>query len=126
MVDGQIVAAAQEERFTRRKHDSSFPEHALAFCLQHANLTDRELDYVAFYDKPLRKFERILENYLAFVPAGYSSFRRRSGLVKAEVACNTCDSMRSAGFKKHVIYPEHHQSHAASAFYPSPLKRRPC
>lgn len=122
VVDGQIVAAAQEERFTRRKHDSSFPEHAIAFCLQYANLTDRELDYVAFYDKPLRKFERILENYLAFVPAGYRSFRQAiPGWLKQKLHVTREIRRALPGFKKHVIYPEHHQSHAASAFYPSPF-----
>ncbi len=76
VVDGRIVAAAQEERFTRRKHDASFPVNAIAYCLKQAGLSDQQLDYIAFYDKPLRKFERILENYLAWAPAGYRSFRQ--------------------------------------------------
>ena len=75
VVDGRIAAAAQEERFTRKKHDPAFPAKAIAYCLQEASLTPGELDYVAFYDKPLTKFERLLETYLAFAPAGFRSFR---------------------------------------------------
>lgn len=76
VVDGDIVAAAQEERFTRNKHDHQFPQHAIDHCLAAAELSPEDLDYVGFYDKPLTKFERLLETYLAFVPAGYRSFRR--------------------------------------------------
>src|SRR5262245_42559510 len=72
--DGEIVAAAQEERFTRKKHDHDFPAHAIAYCLREAGLTPEQLDYVAFYDKPLTKFERLLETYLSFAPAGFRSF----------------------------------------------------
>src|SRR5271155_2177050 len=75
VVDGQIVAAAQEERFTRKKHDAGFPAQAIAFCLREAGLTAAALDYVAFYEKPLTKFERLLETYLAFAPRGFRSFR---------------------------------------------------
>src|SRR6266446_1833309 len=75
VVDGQIVAAAQEERFTRKKHDSRFPHHALAYCLDEGGITLSEIDYVAFYDKPFLKFERLLETYLAFAPKGFRSFR---------------------------------------------------
>ncbi len=75
IVDGRIVAAAQEERFTRKKHDAGFPHHAVLACLQQANLRPQEIDYVAFYDKPFSKFERLLETYLAFAPRGLSSFR---------------------------------------------------
>ena len=75
VVDGQIVAAAQEERFTRKKHDSHFPHHALAYCLSEGGVTLADLDYVAFYDKPFLKFERLLETYLAFAPRGFRSFR---------------------------------------------------
>src|SRR5947208_12660075 len=75
VVDGRVVAAAQEERFTRKKHDASFPAKAVAYCLAEAGLTPERLDYVAFYDKPLAKFERLLETYLAFAPAGFISFR---------------------------------------------------
>ena len=75
VVDGEIVAAAQEERFTRKKHDASFPSHAIASCLEQAGLAARDVDYVVFYEKPLRKFERLLETYFAFAPAGFQSFR---------------------------------------------------
>src|SRR5215207_5458760 len=74
VIDGRIVAAAQEERFTRKKHDPEFPKHAVDYCLKHAGLTVRDLDYVGFYDKPLLKFERLLESYLACAPAGFQSF----------------------------------------------------
>src|SRR5262245_65468984 len=75
VVDGQIVAAAQEERFTRKKHDSRFPHYALAYCLEEGGITLGEVDYIAFYDKPFLKFERLLETYLAFAPRGFRSFR---------------------------------------------------
>ena len=123
VVDGRIVAAAQEERFTRRKHDSSFPQNAINYCLQYAGLTDRDLSYVAFYDKPLRKFERILENYLAVVPAGYLSYRQAiPGWLKQKLHVTRAIRQALPGFKRQVLYPEHHQSHAASAFYPSPFE----
>ena len=76
VVDGEIIAAAQEERFTRNKHDYSFPQNAIDYCLEEAGISAADLDYVAFYDKPIRKFERLLETYLAYAPAGYGSFRR--------------------------------------------------
>ncbi len=122
IIDGHIMAAAQEERFTRRKHDASFPQHAIDFCLKHAGITAADLNYVAFYDKPLRKFERIIENYLAYVPEGYRSFRQAiPGWLKQKL--HVTREIRSAlpAFAGRVIYPEHHQSHAASAFYPSPF-----
>src|SRR6516162_4016779 len=75
VVDGEIVAAAQEERFTRKKHDPAFPTHAIAYCLEHAGKTARDVDYVVFYEKPFRKFERLIETYFAFAPAGFASFR---------------------------------------------------
>src|SRR5437868_2849737 len=74
VLDGEIVAAAQEERFTRKKHDPGFPTHAIAYCLQEAGLSPEQLDYIAFYDKPLTKFERLLETYLAYAPSGLRSF----------------------------------------------------
>lgn len=76
VIDGEVVAAAQEERFTREKHDSRFPTHAIDYCLQTAGIGPEQLDYVGFYDKPIRKFERLLETYLAFVPTGFTSFRQ--------------------------------------------------
>ena len=123
VVDGRVVAAAQEERFTRRKHDASFPHQAIDFCLRFAGLTDRELDFVAFYDKPLRKLERIVENYLAVVPAGYRSFRlAMPGWLKQKLHVTREIRQALPGFKKRVLYTEHHQAHAASAFFPSPFE----
>ena len=87
VVDGEIVAAAQEERFTRKKHDHGFPGHAIDYCLDEAGLTPEELDYVGFYDKPLLKFERLLETYLAFAPGGFRSFlQAHAALAEAEAA----------------------------------------
>ncbi len=123
IVDGRVIAAAQEERFTRRKHDASFPVHAARFCLEFAGLTERELDYVVFYDKPLRKFERIIENYLAFVPDGYRSFRLAiPGWLKQKLYVPRAIHNALPRFTKRILYCDHHQSHAASAFYPSPLE----
>ena len=123
VVDGRVVAAAQEERFTRRKHDASFPHQAIDSCLRSAGLTDRELDFVAFYDKPLRKLERIVENYLAVVPAGYRSFRlAMPGWLKQKLHVTREIRQALPGFKKRVLYTEHHQAHAASAFFPSPFE----
>jgi carbamoyltransferase len=124
VVDGRIVAAAQEERFTRKKHDPDFPGRAAAYCLAEAGLTAEQLDYVAFYDKPLTKFERLLETYLAFAPAGFRSFSMAIPLwVKEKLF------MRRAirkGLGKQVRAPvaflDHHESHAASAFFPSPYE----
>lgn len=127
VVDGHIVAAAQEERFTRIKHDERFPVHAVRYCLDEAGLSINDIDYVAFYDKPLLKFERLLETYYAFSPKGWLSFMRampvwikekvflkdnvRKGLKEADENCNG---------KQKLLFPEHHLSHAGSAFYPSP------
>ena len=87
--DGEIVAAAQEERFTRKKHDERFPRHAIEYCLHEAGLRPEQLDYVGFYDKPLLKFERLLETYLAFAPAGFRSFLQRDAALAASRSC-TC------------------------------------
>jgi carbamoyltransferase len=118
--DGQIIAAAQEERFTRKKHDPSFPKHAVDYCLREGRIKVSDLDYVAFYEKPFLKFDRILHSYLAYAPAGLKSFlmaiplwiRERiwmKELIRRELACD-CK----------ILFPEHHESHAASAFFPSP------
>ena len=119
--DGRIVAAAQEERFTRRKNDFSFPEQAVAYCLRQGNIRAEELDFVAFYDKPFVKFERILDTYLAYAPLGIRSFLKAMPLwikqklwIKEHIA-------RKTGFSGKIIFPEHHESHAASAFFPSPF-----
>jgi carbamoyltransferase len=129
--DGEIVAAAQEERFTRVKHDSGFPAHAVDFCLKFAGLQSREVDFVAFYDKPFIKFERLLETYLAFAPRGFRSFRQALPLwVKEKLfQKNLLVKQLSAALDPEVdwtgklLFSEHHLSHAASAFYPSPFER---
>ncbi|MCA9215728.1 MAG: hypothetical protein KDB27_21835, partial [Planctomycetales bacterium] len=124
VVDGEIVAAAQEERFTRKKHDYQFPQNSIDFCLSHAGLAPEQLDYVGFYDKPITKFERLLETYLAYVPAGYRSFRQAMPLwLKQKL--HLPRELR-AGLKKRYkgrfVFTDHHESHAASAFFPSPFE----
>jgi len=124
VVDGEIVAAASEERFTRVKHDSDFPENAIAFCLEHARIREGDLDYVAFYDKPFLKFERILETYIASVPAGLPSFLKAIPLwVKKKLFIPNLIRKSLPGFGGKILFAEHHESHAASAFYPSPFER---
>jgi carbamoyltransferase len=120
--DGEIVAAAQEERFTRKKHDSEFPKHAVEYCLREAGIGLAELDYVGFYDKPLLKFERILENYLGVAPRGIKSFLTAMPVWLKEKLF-TRDQIRREldGYPGPVLFSEHHESHAASAFYPSPF-----
>jgi carbamoyltransferase len=126
IVDGKIVAAAQEERFTRKKHDSRFPHHALAYCLDEGGISLGEVDYVAFYDKPFLKFERLLETYLAFAPMGFRSFRMAIPLWLKEKLFQKQllrDQLRAFDAKfdwdSKLLFTEHHQSHAASAFFPS-------
>jgi carbamoyltransferase len=126
--DGEIVAAAQEERFTRRKHDAGFPLNALQFCLRQAGVTAEQIDYVAFYDKPFLKFERLLETYLAFAPRGFASFRMslplwlREKLFLKDLLVRRLKSLSSKeDWPDKLLFGEHHQSHAASAFYPSPF-----
>jgi carbamoyltransferase len=125
--DGEIVAAAQEERFTRKKHDARFPQHAVSYCLAEAAINLSDVDYVVFYDKPLLKFERLLETYIAFAPKGLRSFSmamplwvreklfQKSGLHKELKRYGEFD------WNKRLLFTEHHLSHAASAFYPSPF-----
>ena len=129
VVDGQIVAAAQEERFTRIKHDARFPHHALAYCLEEGGLTLGDIDHVAFYEKPFLKFERLLETYLAFAPKGFRSFRMAIPLWLKEKLFQKQllrDELRAfdADFdwESKLLFTEHHQSHAASAFFPSPFE----
>jgi carbamoyltransferase len=139
VVDGEIMAAAQEERFTRIKHDHNFPERAAAYCLKEAGLTCDQLDYVGFYDKPLLKFERLLETYLDYAPAGFPSFLKamplwmreklwmpdviRVELAKAAGAEDArAAKKRAKKFSWRVLFGDHHESHAASAFYPSPFE----
>jgi carbamoyltransferase len=121
--DGVIVAAAQEERFTRIKGDASFPEHSVHYCLRTAGITTRDLAYVGFYDKPLLKFERILETYLAVAPRGFGSLLKAGPLwIKEKLF--TDRRLRDAlpGYEGDIRYSEHHESHAASAFFPSPFE----
>jgi carbamoyltransferase len=118
-----IVAAAQEERFTRVKGDADFPAQAVDYCLRTAGITRRDLAYVGFYDKPLLKFERILETYLATAPRGFGSILR-AGPLWLKDRLFTDRNLRSAlpGYEGDVLYSEHHESHAASAFIPSPFE----
>lgn len=122
--DGAIVAAAQEERFTRKKGDDSFPRLAVDFCLRQANATLDDVEAVVFYDKPLLKFERILETYLGVAPRGFRSFLK-AGPLWIKEKLYTDRSIRDAlgGFTGKVLYAEHHESHAASAFFPSPFEK---
>lgn len=120
--DGKIVSAAQEERFTRKKHDFSFPKNAINYCLQNSGLNGEDLDFVAFYDKPFIKFERILQTYLAYAPAGLSSFIKAMPLwIKQKLWIKEL-IRQELNFTGKIIFPEHHQSHAASAFFPSPFQ----
>jgi carbamoyltransferase len=121
--DGEVLAAAQEERFTRKKHDHRFPARAVEFCLKHAGLAPAELDYVAFYDKPLLKFERLLETYLDYAPKGLRSFLMAMPLWLREKLWIREQVAGEVGFKGKVLFTEHHESHAASAFFPSPFER---
>ncbi len=131
VVDGRIVAAAQEERFTRKKHDAGFPHQALAYCLKQGGLGLADLDRVAFYDKPLLKFERLLETYLSFAPRGWRSFIAAMPVWLKEKLflerllhreLDQCgDAVGGATWAGPILFPEHHFSHAASAFFPSPF-----
>ena len=122
--DGEVIAAAQEERFTRRKGDARFPSNAISYCLNEAGIKTTQLDYVVFYEKPLVKFERLLETYLAFAPRGFESFRRAVPLwvnhklhLPQEIKVRLGDD-----FRGQLCFTEHHESHAASAFFPSPFE----
>jgi carbamoyltransferase len=127
--DGRVVAAAQEERFTRKKHDARFPRHAIEYCLEAAGVGLGNVDHVAFYDKPFLKFERLLETYLAFAPRGFRSFSMaipvwlkeklfQKALLKRELRAYAPDY----DWERRLLFAEHHQSHAASAFFPSPFE----
>lgn len=121
--DGEIVAAAQEERFSRIKHDHRFPSRAVDYCLREAGITAADLDHVAFYDKPWLKFERLLETYVAFAPSGLPSFLKAMPLWLKEKLWMEDAIKKAVGYEGDVLFPEHHQSHAASAFFPSPFER---
>jgi carbamoyltransferase len=122
VADGEIVAAAQEERFTRKKHDPAFPSSAIAYCLQQAGKTARDVDYVVFYEKPFRKFERLIETYLAFAPAGFPSFRMAMPVwIKEKIRLpHVIREGLGEASKVPIVFTDHHESHAASAFFPSP------
>jgi carbamoyltransferase len=124
VVDGAIVAAAQEERFSRRKHDAAFPANAVAYCLEAAGLEPGQVDYVAFYEKPLAKFERLLETYLAFAPRGLHSFAMAMPVwLREKVAMRrTLRRHLPDGLTAPILFLDHHESHAASAFFPSPFE----
>src|SRR6185295_17470685 len=126
--DGVIVAAAQEERFTRKKHDANFPANALRYCVQEVGVAWNDIDFVTFYEKPFLKFERLLETYLAFAPKGFGSFRMAMPLWLKEKLFQKSlliDLLRAEApgvdWEKKLRFTEHHESHAASAFYPSPF-----
>ncbi|MCA9065476.1 MAG: hypothetical protein KDA96_20555, partial [Planctomycetaceae bacterium] len=123
--DGDIVAAASEERFTRRKHDAAFPSQALDACLKHAGITAAEIDYVGFYEKPFLKFERLLETYLTYTPRGYLSFAKAMpGWLRTKLHLPREIRRQLGGqYRKRIVFCEHHESHAASAFFPSPFDR---
>lgn len=129
VVDGEIIAAAQEERFTRKKHDLGYPRNSIEYCLSYAGLAARDIDYVSFYDKPLSKFERLLKTYLAFAPRGFASFREAIPVWIGEKLFHKNRLLRelenldsSVDWSQRLLFSEHHLSHAASAFFPSPFE----
>ncbi len=130
VVDGEIIAAAQEERFTRKKHDMGFPAQAITYCLAEAKLDPGELDYVVFYDKPFLKFERLLETYLAFAPRGLRSFVTsmplwvKDKLFQKNTLIHALQALwgPNRAWGERLRFCEHHLSHAASAFFPSPFE----
>jgi carbamoyltransferase len=125
VIDGRIVAAAQEERFTRIKHDSAFPTHSIDYCLCEGKISPADLDYVAFYDKPLTKFERLLETYLSYAPRGFRSFRLAMPIWLKDKLHLRGTLRRGLGgsTRARLIFTDHHESHAASAFFPSPFRQ---
>ncbi|NQV29755.1 MAG: hypothetical protein HQ508_02605, partial [Candidatus Marinimicrobia bacterium] len=121
VVDGKIIAAAQEERFTRKKHDLSFPQHAIDYCLAEGALQKSDLDLVAFYEKPFQKFDRLLSTYLSYAPKGLASFIKAMPLWLKQKLWIKDFLAEALEFDGKIIFPEHHESHAASAFFPSPF-----
>ena len=128
--DGKIISAAQEERFTRIKHDSNFPRHAINFCLKFNNINVDEIDNIVFYEKPFMKFERLVETYLAFAPKGFSSFAKampiwiKDKLFQKSLIIKELNNVlgNKVNWRERLLFSEHHLSHAASAFYPSPFE----
>ena len=121
--DGHVIAAVEEERFSRKKFDDSFPKAAIDWCLKESGITPKDLDSISFYDKPILKFERLLDNYIAVAPRGLSSFLNvipkwlhKRLWIKNDIKDNL------KGFSGSIIFPEHHMSHAAYAFYTSPFE----
>jgi len=123
VIDGKIVAAAQEERFTRKKHDAAFPNNAVNYCLKEAGITAQDLDIVVFYDKPLVKFERLLQTYMAYAPRGLKSFiKAMPAWIKQKLWTKDLIREELGGYTGKMLFTEHHESHAASAFFPSPYQ----
>ena len=120
--DGKIIAAAQEERFTRKKHDASFPKNAVEFCLQKGGIQVSDLDYVGFYDKPFIKFERILETYLGIAPKGIKQYLAAIPIWLKDKLWTRTNIRKKLGYNGNVLFSQHHESHAASAFFPSPFQ----
>jgi carbamoyltransferase len=120
--DGLIVAAAQEERFTRKKHDEGFPSHAIDYCLREGGISIQDVDYVAFYEKPFPKFDRLLHSYLAYAPAGLPSFLKAIPIWIKEKIWMKASMAQTLNYEGKILFPEHHESHAASAFFPSPFQ----
>ena len=128
--DGEIIAAAQEERFTRKKHDASFPHHSIKYCIKEAQIKTEQIDSVVFYEKPFVKFERLLETYLAFAPRGFTSFAKampvwiKDKLFQKSAIIKELKSTlgENTNWRERLLFSEHHLSHAASAFYPSPFE----
>ena len=128
--DGEVVAAAQEERFTRKKHDAAFPDYAISYCLKEAGIASHQVDYIVFYDKPFLKFERILETYLAFAPKGLRSFIHsmplwlKDKLFQKRVIIDALKNLwgKDINWGERLLFSEHHLSHSASAFFPSPFE----
>ncbi|MBX9607223.1 MAG: carbamoyltransferase [Gammaproteobacteria bacterium] len=131
VIDGEIVAAAQEERFTRKKHDANFPVNAIGYCLGHSNIAPGEIDHVVFYDKPFLKFERLVETYLAYAPKGFKSFATslpvwlKDKLFQKTVIIDALKNLwgKDGRWEEKLLFSEHHLSHAASAYFPSPFDR---
>ena len=129
VINGEIKAAAQEERFTRKKHDPGFPSHAAQFCIDEAGIKPEDIDFVVFYDKPLVKFERLLETYLATAPFGFRSFMTampiwlKEKLFLKRTLKQELEKLKLTNIQEKLLFTEHHQSHAASAFFPSPFEK---
>src|SRR5580704_6359100 len=127
VVDGKVSAAAQEERFSRKKFDQNFPRGAIEYCLAHAGVRLSDIDRVVFYDKPFLKFERLLETYLAFAPRGFASYVKampvwlKEKLFQKALLVEALCGIDSGFDLSRLLFTEHHQAHAASAFYPSPF-----